>query len=138
MSHYYNDIKAGIITVLQATTKVKQIYNFEQIQPAGYPTINVFPTDGDAQFLDTSRVRRQFMFTCQLLQERLEVGPSEAERIMTSLVDQVISIFDDATNTTLNNTVIFCHPVKNKWGYLNVPDADVRSCEITLIAEVAQ
>jgi hypothetical protein len=29
-------------------------------------------------------------------------------------------------------------PVKTQWGYLQVPDADVRSCNITLIGEAAQ
>ena len=138
MSHYYTDIKAGIIQVLQQSTNVKQIYNYVNTQPAGYPSINVYPTDGEAEFLDTMRVKRDFMFTVQCLQERVNVGASQAELIMTTLVDEIVNIFDNPTNTTLGNTVVFCKPVKTKWGYLTVPDADVRLCEITLIAEAAQ
>jgi hypothetical protein len=138
MSHYYADIKAGIVSALSQATKAKNIYDYENTKPAGYPAITVTPVDGEAEFLDTQRVRRDFIFSVKLYQERLEVGPSEAERIMTNLVDQAVSVFDNFSNTTLGNTVIFMKPVKVKWGYLAAPDADVRSCEITLIGEVAQ
>ncbi len=138
MANYYTEIKAGIVTVLTQATKAKKVYDYEETKPAGYPAITVTPVDGEAEFLDTDRMRRDFVFSVKVYQERLDVGASEAERIMTSLVDQIISIFDSKANTTLNNSVIFMKPVKVKWGYLQVPDADVRSCEITLIGEVAQ
>lgn len=138
MAQYFTNIKAGIVTLLQSATKAKVVYNYEEPQPTGYPAIMVVPTDGEATFLDTQRVRRDFTFDVKLYQERVEVGAQEAERIMTNLVDQIISLFDDFTNTSLSNTVVFMKPVKVKWGYLNVPDADVRSCEITLIGEAAQ
>lgn len=138
MAQYYANIKAGLITILTQATKAKRVYDYEEVKPVGYPAITVTPFEGEADFLDTQRVRRDFLFSVKLYQERVEVGASEAERIMTALVDQVIEIFDSSSNTTLNNTVIFVRPVKVKWGYLNVPDADVRSCEITLHGVVAQ
>lgn len=138
MSHYYADVKAGIVSTLANATKAKHIYDYEEVKPVGYPAITVTPVEGEAEFLDTIRVRRDFIFSVKLYQERLEVGASEAERIMTALVDQVVSIFDDFSNTTLVNTVVFMKPVKVKWGYQAVPDADVRSVEITLIGEAAQ
>lgn len=138
MAQYYTNIKAGIVTLLVSASKAKVVYNYEEPKPSGYPAIMVVPIEGEAQFLDTMRVRRDFIFNVKLYQERVEVGASEAERIMTSLVDQVVALFDDFNNTSLSNTVVFMKPVKVKWGYLNVPDADVRSCEITLIGEAAQ
>lgn len=138
MAHYFADIKAGIVSVLQASTKVKNIYNFEQTKPGGYPAITVTSLEGNAEFLDTQRVRRDFSFSVKCYQERVEVGASEAERILTALVDEVVGIFDNFANTTLNNTVVYMKPVSMKWGYLNVPDADIRSCDITLIGEAAQ
>jgi hypothetical protein len=124
--------------LLANSTKAKVVYNYEEVKPAGYPAITVTPIDGEAEFLDNTRVRRDFQFSVKLYQERIEAGPQAAERIMTSLVDEVLALFDDKNNTTLSNTVIFMKPVKVKWGYLAVPDADVRSCEILLIGEVAQ
>lgn len=138
MAHYYADIKAGIVTVLTSATKAKHVYDYEEVKPAGYPCITVTPIEGEAEFLDTTRVRRDFIFSVKIYQERIEVGASEAERIITNMVDQVIGLFDDFANTTLSNTVVFMKPVKTKWGYLAAPDADVRSCDITLIGEAAQ
>lgn len=138
MAHYYADIKAGIVTLLQSATKAKVVYDYEETKPSGYPAITVTPMEGEAEFLDTIRVRRDFTFSVKIYQERLEATPSGAETIITNLVDQVISLCDDFSNTTLSNTVVFLLPVKTKWGYLAAPDADVRSCEITLIGEAAQ
>lgn len=138
MAQYYANIKAGLITILTQATKAKRVYDYEETKPVGYPCITVTPVEGESEFLDTQRVRRDFIYSVKLYQERVEVGASEAERILTALVDQVVEIFDSESNTTLNNTVIFVRPVKVKWGYLNVPDADVRSCEITLHGVVAQ
>lgn len=138
MSHYYTDIKAGIITYLQTSTKVRNIYDYEETQPAGYPAINVTPFAGEAEFLDTLRTRRSFQFTIRVLQERLEIGPSGAESVITTLVDELIAIFEAAGSSSLVNTVIFTQPPSTKWGYLQVPDADVRTCDITLIGIAAQ
>jgi hypothetical protein len=38
-------------------------------------------------------VRRDFVFSVKIYQERVEVGASEAERIMTALVDQIYRYF---------------------------------------------
>jgi len=138
MAHYYDDIEAGIVSLLQSATKAKVVYDYEETKPTGYPAITVTPSDGEAEFLDTMRVRRDFVFTIKVYQERIEAKPQGAEQIMRALVDQILSLFDDPANTTLGNTVVYMKPVKSKWGYLQAPDADVRSCEITLFGEVAQ
>lgn len=138
MAHYYTDIKAGIVLMLQNATKAKVVYDYEETKPSGYPCITVTPLEGEAEFLDTVRVRRDFTFSVRIYQERLEATPSGAESIITSMVDQILALCDDFSNTTLSNTVVFLLPVKTKWGYLQAPDADVRSCEITLIGEAAQ
>lgn len=138
MSHYITDVKAGIVSVLTQSTKAKKVYDYEETKPTGYPCIMVVPFDGQSAFLDTMRYRWDFAYTLKCYQERVEVGASEAERILTALVDEVLGVFDNSTNTTLGNTVVFVKPAKYKWGYLNVPDADVRSCEITIVGEAAQ
>lgn len=138
MSHYIADVKAGIVSVLTQSTKAKKVYDYEETKPQGYPCIMVTPLEGDSEFLDTMRYKWDFGFTLRCYQERLEVGASEAERILTALVDEVLSVFDTTTNSTLNNTVVFVKPAKYKFGYLQSPDADVRSCEITLVGEAAQ
>lgn len=136
MSNYFGTIKTEIVNIINTSTKVRNVYNYEEVKPAGYPAITVTNYDGAGEFADTQRNRRFFTFSIKCYQERLEVGASEAERIMTNLVDELIGIFDNPTNYNLNNTCVFAQPIPSKWGYLQVPDADVRTAEI-LIAAIA-
>lgn len=138
MSHYFSDIKAGIITIINNSVKVKAVYNYEEVKPSGYPCITVTAADGDGEFADTSRNRREFIFSIKCYQERIEVGASEAERILINLIDELLGIFDSSANYNLNNTVIFAKPIPSKWGYLNVPDADVRTAEILIVGVAVQ
>lgn len=136
--NYFTTVKAGIVTYLQTSTKVRNIYDYEETKPAGYPAINVTPAASTGEFLDTFRIRHDFQFTLRVMQERLEAGPSQAEVVITALVDELIAIFEAANATTLVNTVEFTQPPSTRWGYLQVPDADVRTCDITLTGVVPQ
>lgn len=138
MSHYFRDVKAGVLAVVNQSTKVKAIYDYEETKPSGYPAVTITPVRGEAEFLDTMRYQRDFGFRIMCYQERLEATPSGAEGILTDLVDELIALFEAVGNTTLSNTVVFTRPVSVNFGYLNVPDADVRSAEINLIARAAQ
>lgn len=138
MAHYFTDIKAAIIVALQAATKVRDIYDYEETKPGGYPCITVTPSAGDGEFLDTTRIQRAFEFTIRVYQERVQAGAKEAERIITSLVDEILPLFEGAGVINLTNTVQFVKPPATKWGYLQDPDADVRTCEITVTGIVAQ
>jgi len=138
MSNYYTQIGAQIVNLLQTSTKVRNVYNYENTSPDGYPAICVTPSDGSATFLDTMRTRREFNFRVMCYQERLEATPQGAESTLVALVDEIISIFENLSSSNLNNTVVFADPISVKFGYLNVPDADVRTAEITLKAIVAQ
>jgi len=138
MANYFTTIKAGLVQVLQTSTKAKVVYNYEETKPTGYPAITVTPVSGQGEFIDTMRTRREFVFSIKCYQERLEATPSGAESTLTSLVDEILGIFDTGSSFTLGNTVIFFEPVEVSWGYVQAPDADVRSCEIKLQGIVAQ
>lgn len=133
----YSTIKPQIKSILETSvTKARVVYDYAEPNPSGYPAITVENYDGDGQFIDTGRNRRKYIFRITVMQERIKVGASEAERITGALVDQIISTFDDRTNITLNNTVIFANPIPSKWGYIQAPDVDVRTAEILLEATV--
>lgn len=138
MANYYTDIKAAIVTFLQTSTKVRNIYAYENTKPAGYPAIMVTPFGGDAQFLDTMRNRRTFQFTIRIYQERTEVGAAAAEATITALVDELIAIFEAAGASNLSNTIVFTEPPSVRFGYLQDPDPDCRTAEITLVGIAAQ
>lgn len=131
----YTVIGENIATILRTNiTKAKVVYNYTETNPSGYPAINVEAYDGNGEFADTTRNRREFIFRITVMQERVKVKPAEAERITRSLVDQIIQTFDDRTNLTLGNSCDFAYPIPSKWGYINAPDIDVRTAEILLVA----
>ena len=138
MSHYYTDIKAAIVSFIQTSTNNRNVYAYEETKPAGYPAIMVTPFGGQGIFLDTMRVQRDFQFTVRVYQERLDATPAGAEAIITTLVDELIGIFEGAGASNLNNTVVFTQPPSVKFGYLQSPDPDVRTAEITLVCRAAQ
>jgi hypothetical protein len=131
----YTEIGNQIETILKDNiTNVNYIYNYVETNPEGYPSISIEAFDGNGQFLDTGRNRRNRMFRLICMQERIKVGASESERIMRALVDQVVATFDSRTNLTLNNSCEFATPIPSKWGYVQAPDIDIRSAEIILEA----
>lgn len=138
MANYFTQIKAQLKTILQTSTKAKVVYDYVEPKPSGYPAVIVTPFESTSEFLDTTRNREGYIFKFNVQQERVEIGASEAERIITSLVDEIISIFDSSNNFNIGNTVVFAHPVQTKWGYISAPDVDVRSCEITIECVAAQ
>lgn len=134
MSSYTNQ-KAAIVSILQTNiTTANVVYNYIEPNPSGYPAIMVEYYDGQGEFADTGRNRRSRVYRITCMQERVKVGPKEAERILASLVDQIIGIFDDRTNLRLSNTCDFAYPIPSKWGYIQAPDIDVRTAEILLEA----
>jgi hypothetical protein len=131
----YSNIKTQVVSILRTNiTDAKAIYSYVERNPSGYPAINVDWSDGNAQFADTTRNRRKRILRITCMQERINVGPSEAERIMENMADQIIAVFDNRTNLSLNNAVDFALPIPSKWGYIQAPDIDVRTVEILLEA----
>jgi len=135
----YSDQKAAIVAILQANiTKAKVVNNFAERNPSGYPAINVESYDGSGVFADTGRNRRKRIYRITCMQERVKVEASEAERILNAMVDQIIGVFDDRNNITLNNTCNFAYPIPSKWGYIQAPDIDVRTAEILIEADTLE
>ena len=131
----YANIGTQIESIINTNiTNVNYVYNYVETNPGGYPSISIEAFDGNGEFLNTGQNRRSFMFRIICSQERVKVGPSEAERILRNLVDQILATFDDRANLNLNNSCNYAFPIPSKWGYLQAPDIDVRSAEIILEA----
>lgn len=139
MSHYFTDTKAAIVAFLNTSTKVRNIYAYENTKPDGYPAICVTSsTSPRAVFIDTMRTDRDFEFIIRVYQERAEVGAAQADIIVDGLVDELIAIFESVTAENLNNTVTITQPPTVRFGYLNDPNSDVRTAELTLTGRTAQ
>lgn len=140
MSHYFGDVKAAIVDIIRTqSTKAKVVYDYEETQPTGYPAVMVVSQNSPGTWIDTQRTRREFTFVLRCMQERLEATPQVAEQNLTALVDELIALFDGPnTNYNLENTVVFNEPPDVKWGYMSVPDAEMRTCELTLTGIAVQ
>jgi len=135
----YTDQKAAIVNILQTNiSQAKAVYGYSERNPSGYPAINVESYDGSGVFADTGRNRRKRIYRITCMQERTVVGAAEAERIINSLVDQIIGIFDDRQNIQLSNTANFAYPIPSKFGYIQAPDIDVRTAEILIEADTLE
>ena len=146
----FKDIKAAIISLIRAEVAVNDswVYDYEPARPEGYPAISVTAKSVPARFADTERNRREYTFRIRCYQERQTTGTQaglvsqkEAERILTDLVDSMISVFDNYANYNLLNQVpnlVFVQPIPADWGYVNAPDIDMRIADINLVAVVLQ
>lgn len=131
----YTSIGAQIESIIRANiTNVNFVYGYVETNPGGYPSISIEAFDGNGQFADTGRNRRSYMFRIICMQERVITGAPEAERILRSLIDQILAIFDSRVNLNLNNSCNFAFPIPSKWGYVQAPDIDIRSAEIIIEA----
>lgn len=133
----YSTIKAQIVSILQSQiTKANYVYSYEERKPAGYPAITVTNYDGNGEFADTSRNRREYIFRILCMQEITETTMATAESSLADMIDQIITTFDSSTYYNLNNTCQFAIPAPSKWGYVQVPEIEVRSAEVILTAVV--
>jgi hypothetical protein len=132
----YTNQKAAIVSIIRTNiTEAKVVYNFTERNPSGYPAVMVEFYDGSGEFADTGRNRRKRIYRIICMQERVNVGASEAERILGNLVDHLISVFDDRNNLNLTNTCNFAFPIPSKWGYIQAPDVDIRTAEVLIEAD---
>lgn len=154
----YGNIKAAIqawIVAKVPNVNPQWVYNYEPTLPSGFPAISITAWSGEGVFADTARNRRDYTFRIRVYQERVTVGTqgnlspeSEAERILTAFVDNIIGAFDSNTRDGNNNgaynlggavpNLVFVHVIPQQWGYVNAPNMNMRTADIMLKATVVQ
>lgn len=130
----FNNLVAQIKTLVQTATNLdpNNVYDYAATGISGYPAVRIYPADVNGSFSDVARNRRSYFIVIQVLQERQEQNQSESERIMRVLVDEIISIFDNRNNLTLNNACQFARPIPMKWGFDSSEQPDVRYANILI------
>lgn len=138
----WNDISAAIVAMIKTSDNVKSaaVYDYAKSGMEHYPTITVTPYENiDPSFADTVRNRREYVFAIRVYQERLEQGEEDSERIMRTLVDDLISIFDADVylNTTLQGRG-FAYPIPSRWTFVQGEQVETRMAEILIRCVVIQ
>jgi len=138
----WNELSAAIVAMVKTSAEVDPtaVYDYGKSKMLKYPSITVTPSDNqDPIFADTTRRQRTYNFAIRVYQERMEQGEEASERIMRTIVDDLITIFDADLylNTTLQGRG-FAKPIPSIWQYVQGEQVNTRMAEIIISCVVIQ
>lgn len=138
----WNELSAAIVAKVKTSAEVDNaaVFDYGKSKMDHYPTITVTPSENqDAIFADTSRNQRTYNFAIRIYQERMEQGEEASERIMRTIVDDLISIFDaDLYLNTVLQGRGFAKPIPSSWAYVQGEQPNTRMAEIIIGCVVIQ
>lgn len=138
----WNTLSAAIIEKIQGSAEIETtaIFDYGKSKMTEYPTITVTPADNqEPYFADTTRRGRTYNFAIRVYQERPEQGEEASERIMRTIVDDLIAIFDaDIYLGTALAGRGFAKPIPSSWAYVQGEQPNTRMAEIILSCVVIQ
>lgn len=138
----WNELSAAIVAKVKTSSEVANaaVLDYAKSKMDHYPTITVTPFDNnEAFFADTSRNQRTYNFAIRVYQERADQGEEESERIMRTIVDDLISIFD--ADVYLNDTLAgrgYQKPIPSRWSFVQAELTNTRMAEIIISCVVIQ
>lgn len=138
----WNTLSAAIVNMIKTSGEVDSaaVFDYAKSKMDHYPTITVTPSDNqDPIFADTNRRQRTYNFAIRIYQERMEQGEEASERIMRTIVDDLITIFD--ADLYLNATLQgrgFAKPIPSIWQYVQGEQVNTRMAEIIISCVVIQ
>lgn len=143
----WDELSGGVINLLNTLSTVDHnvaIFDYAMTNIPAYPAITVTPSDNTAQYADTRRNERSYIFSIKCYQERVKAGEQLSELIVRQLVDSAITLFD--ANPLLDqvngfgrlNGRGYCRPIPSVWKYIQSEQVDVRMAEILLECVVIQ
>lgn len=131
-------IKAKIVTSLEIDSAA--VFDYAKSKMVKYPSITITPAENqNTSFADTTRRRRSYTFAIRVYQERTEQSESDSERILRTLTDDLIAIFD--ADLYLNNALQgrgFAHPIPSRWSFVTGEQVNMRMAEILIECVVIQ
>ena len=93
----WNTLSAAIKAKVQTSTNVDSaaVFDYAKTNMQKYPVVTITPAENqNTSFADTTRRRRSYTFAVRVYQERTERDEESSERILRTLVDDLITIFD--------------------------------------------
>ncbi len=131
-------IKAKIVTSAEIDSAA--VFEYAKSKMVKYPTITITPAENqNTSFADTTRRRRSYTFAVRVYQERTERSEEESERILRTLIDDLIDIFD--ADIYLNNALAgrgFAFPIPSSWSFVTGEQVNTRMAEILIECVVIQ
>lgn len=136
----WNDLSEAIVAKVKTSTLIDSTSVYDHAATiTKYPCVQVTVAGNqESYFADTNRTGRVYNFNVDIYQERFEQGEDNAERILRTLVDDLITIFDG--DTYLGNVLQgrgFARPFNGDWGYTG-EQLNTRSARIVIACMVIQ
>lgn len=137
----WNELSAAIAAKVATSVNIDagNIFEYPKTNLDGYPAVTVTPKDGAGEFGDTARNRRTYIFSVKVYQEQLEQGRVDTERILRTIIDELITIFD--ADSYLNSHLAgrgFAKPMPSSWDYIFGENSATRVAEILIECVVMQ
>lgn len=131
MSTDFKDIRAAIVAIAGALTKVQESYGYEPSTIEGIPAVIVSPSDNEADYGSTSNDRLVFTFKLRAYYTIADESESEvAETALEEVVDEILTAFRQ--RDVLGSACDWVEPAPSVWEYETRGEAVYRVAEITL------
>lgn len=131
------NIKKEIVRNISAITSVNKVYNFEKVNPDGFPAVFVTFSGTDNQFHTNAENERTYVYRilvlCQIGQSLTDADAVEtAEQQIEDLTGDILDTLD--SDITLDDAiqVVYTEAAIGEPGYVEYEGGFARSSEITL------
>lgn len=125
--------KKNIVNKLSALSSVNKVYNFEDINPTGFPCAFVSLGDHENEFSSTAENRRVWIYRVLILVRgdyTTDDDRQKAEDQLLELMETVIDAFD--TDIDLGGDALWVDAAVSAPAYYDFEGGRTRGCEITL------
>ena len=137
----WQTLSAAIVAKVATSSYIESslIFDYAKTNLDGFPAVTVVPSTGDGVFADTVRNRRSYIFSIKVYQEQLEQGREDSERIMRTIVDDLIDKFD--ADSYLDNALQgrgYAKPIPGNWDFILGENTVQRVAEILIDCQVIE
>lgn len=130
-------IKQEIVNKLSAVDSLNKVYNFEKMNPDGFPAAFVTFTGSDNEFFTNAENKRVYSYRVLVL---AQIGQNrdtpdqvdKAEQVIQDVLGDVLDAFDSDITLRDNVQVIYSEAAIGESGYMEYEGGWARSAEITL------
>lgn len=131
------NIKKGIITNLSAIDSLNKVYDYEKINPDGFPAAFVTFLGTDNEFYTTAENKRIYSYRilvlAQIGQETSNTNQLEvAEQTIEDCVGDILDRMDSDITLDDNTQVIFVEAAVGQPGYVDYEGGVARSGEVII------
>lgn len=131
------NIKANLVTKISSISSINKVYDYEKINPDGFPAAFVTFTGNDNEFYTTAENKRIYTYRILVLApigQDLSNTPAleQAEQTIEDCTGDILDALDSDITLDGNVQVIFVAASVGQPGYVSYEGGQARSGEITV------